>query len=163
MNDVARLFDSRLAVLSQLVEAGASHFGNDDFLELRLIEDMHPLRTQILFTCNQVVNYTQWVQGQQVSNLENDFTSAAQATQFIADVRAALATVDWQNVTIPAGKRMDFGAMYAELSGPEYVQDFLIPNLYFHMVTAYDILRAHGVAVGKTSFMAHLMDRVKPV
>ncbi|MCK1277447.1 DUF1993 family protein [Bradyrhizobium sp. 61] len=44
------------------------------------------------------------------------------------------------------------------------VEDFLLsfsqPNFYFHSTTAYDILRAQGVAVGKIDFLGKLRHRV---
>ncbi|MEM8614014.1 MAG: DUF1993 family protein, partial [Cyanobacteria bacterium P01_H01_bin.105] len=42
-----------------------------------------------------------------------------------------------------------------------YIDDFLIPNFYFHMVTAYDILRMAGVPIGKRDYMMHLVPSLK--
>lgn len=42
------------------------------------------------------------------------------------------------------------------LSGYEYVTRYLIPNFYFHMTTAYSILRSNGVAIGKDDFTGPL-------
>ncbi|MEL7010797.1 MAG: DUF1993 family protein, partial [Cyanobacteria bacterium J06588_4] len=47
------------------------------------------------------------------------------------------------------------------LTGSVYVNEFLIPNFYFHLVTAYDILRMAGVAIGKKDYMMHQMPWVK--
>jgi hypothetical protein len=47
------------------------------------------------------------------------------------------------------------------MSGIAYVDDFLIPNFYFHMVTAYDMFRMAGVSIGKKDYMMHLMPFVK--
>jgi hypothetical protein len=63
---------------------------------------------------------------------------------------------------LPEGKRLEFGpTRYVDLSAREYVDDFLIPNFYFHLVTTYDILRANGVNIGKANYMAHLLGRVR--
>jgi hypothetical protein len=51
--------------------------------------------------------------------------------------------------------------MHADLDGATYVNDFVVPNLYFHLTTAYDILRMHGVPVGKRDFMTHLLPLVR--
>jgi hypothetical protein len=48
------------------------------------------------------------------------------------------------------------GAMTAEFSGPEFLRDWSLPNVYFHLATAYDILRHKGVELGKADFMAHI-------
>lgn len=44
-----------------------------------------------------------------------------------------------------------------------YVNEFLIPNFYFHLVTAYDILRMAGLPIGKADYMVHLMPYVRQV
>ena len=45
--------------------------------------------------------------------------------------------------------------------GAGYINDFLIPNFYFHLVTAYDILRMSGLDLGKPDYMTHLLPFVK--
>jgi uncharacterized protein len=58
--------------------------------------------------------------------------------------------------------RIELGqGLYAELSGLAYVDEFLIPNFYFHLTTAYDIMRLAGAPIGKHDFMRHLVPFVK--
>jgi hypothetical protein len=40
-----------------------------------------------------------------------------------------------------------------EFQGQEYLQNFVIPNLYFHIATCYGILRHNGVRLGKADFL----------
>ena len=40
-----------------------------------------------------------------------------------------------------------------ELDGETYVLSFFLPNLFFHVTTAYNLLRMQGVAVGKRDYM----------
>jgi hypothetical protein len=42
------------------------------------------------------------------------------------------------------------------LTGSEFVQHHAIPNFYFHLTTAYSILRHNGVDVGKKDFLGKL-------
>lgn len=42
------------------------------------------------------------------------------------------------------------------MTGFEYVTEFLIPNFYFHVTTAYSIMRKNGVDIGKEDFMGGL-------
>ena len=39
------------------------------------------------------------------------------------------------------------------LSGAQFFEQHVLPNFYFHMVTAYSILRHHGVQVGKKNYL----------
>jgi len=43
-----------------------------------------------------------------------------------------------------------------EFTGEQFLRDFAFPNFYFHLVTAYDILRNQGVQIGKADYMAHI-------
>ncbi|MBO2701091.1 DUF1993 family protein [Shewanella algae] len=59
-------------------------------------------------------------------------------------------------------KRIELGqGSYIDLPATLYINDFLIPNFYFHMVTAYDILRHKGLNIGKPDYMLHLASLVK--
>lgn len=49
-----------------------------------------------------------------------------------------------------------FGPLTKTLSGRDYATKFMLPNFYFHVVTAHDILRHNGVAVGKKDFLGSL-------
>ncbi|WP_258040836.1 DUF1993 domain-containing protein [Pseudanabaena sp. BC1403] len=42
-----------------------------------------------------------------------------------------------------------------------YVNDLLMPNFYFHITTAYNIMRMSGAPIGKQDFMTHLVPFVK--
>jgi hypothetical protein len=42
------------------------------------------------------------------------------------------------------------------LSGGDYLTKFALPNFFFHVTTAYAILRAGGLAVGKSDFLQHM-------
>ena len=59
------------------------------------------------------------------------------------------------------GNPLEIQQSHIELRGEEYINDFLIPNFYFHMVTAYDILRMKGLEIGKGDYMLHLAPLVR--
>ena len=42
------------------------------------------------------------------------------------------------------------------LTAFEYVTEYLLPNFYFHITTAYSILRANGVNVGKNDYIGEI-------
>ena len=46
-------------------------------------------------------------------------------------------------------------------TGREYLTGFVLPNFFFHVTTAYALLRANGVAVGKPDFLQHLGQPIK--
>ena len=78
--------------------------------------------------------------------------------QQLADARAALEAVTPAEVEALSGRDMTFAM--GELKIPFTVETFLLsfslPNFYFHAATAYDILRAQGVPLGKRDFLGRM-------
>ncbi len=123
---------------------------------------MLPFGTQIAFTCNQPRNFALWSGGQPANNLDPEVTSLAQAYEHIANTQAMLVDIHVEDATLAEITRIDLGdSLYLELSGIDYINEFLMPNFYFHLVTAYDILRMAGVPIGKRDYMMHLVPFVK--
>jgi uncharacterized protein len=158
IDSIKSLFQSRLATLEHLLKSAQTHFGDESFLQKRIAEDMFPFGTQIAFTCNQPRNFALWCDGQPEDNLDPDVTSLAQAYEHIANTHKFLSTINVEDTKLAEMKRI-----YIDLTGSAYVNEFLIPNFYFHLVTAYDILRMTGVPLGKRDYMMHLVPLIKEV
>lgn len=160
---IQTLFDSRLTTLEQLIKSAQTYFSDDEsFLQKRIIADMLPLGTQIVFTCNQPRNFALWCNNQPPHNLDPEVTSLTQAYEHIANTKELLAGIEAEDKKLAEITRLDLGqGRYADLSGIAYVNDFLIPNFYFHMVTAYNIPRMNGVLLGKQDYMMHLVPFLK--
>lgn len=43
-----------------------------------------------------------------------------------------------------------------DMTGVQFLRDWSLPNFHFHMTTAYDILRHHGVQIGKRDYMRNV-------
>jgi hypothetical protein len=43
-----------------------------------------------------------------------------------------------------------------DADGVQYLCRWSLPNFYFHVVTAYNILRHHGIDIGKRDYMSHV-------
>lgn len=158
------IFSSRLDTLSHLLTVAESHFGEDveSILQRRIALDMFPFGTQIVFTCNQPRNFALWCLGQSASNLPPDLVSLNEARGHILSTKELLASINVTDAKLSEIKRLELGqGLYLELSGLSYVDDFLMPNFYFHMTTAYDILRMAEAPIGKRDFMMHLMPFVR--
>ncbi len=162
IDSIQSLFHSRLLTLEHLLKSAQTHFGNDEsFLQERIATDMLPFGTQVAFTCNQPHNFALWCNEKQASNLDPEVTSLAQAHEHIANTNKLLSDIKAGDEKLTEVKRIDLGeSLYVELLGSEYVNEFLISNFYFHMVTAYDILRMVGVPIGKRDYMKHLLPLV---
>lgn len=157
------IFTTRLDTLDHLLQRACAHFGNDEsFLEDRIAPDMLPFGTQIVFACNQPRNFALWCASRPADNLDPAVASVAQARDHINTTREIVLAAETEVSRLSETTRIDLGpSLYIELPGSSYIHDFLIPNFYFHMVTAYDILRMKGLGIGKNDYMLHLVPLVR--
>jgi uncharacterized protein len=157
------IFSSRLDTLSHLLDIAESHFASDpeSLLQRRIAPDMFPFGSQIAFTCNQPRNFALWCLGQLDNNLNPDVRSLAEARGHVSATKDLLKSINVADTKLSEIKRLDVGQEYIELSGFSYVDDFLMPNFYFHLTTAYDILRMAEAPIGKRDFMLHLVPLIK--
>jgi uncharacterized protein len=163
IDSIQTLFQSRLTTFEHLLKSAQTHFsGSESFLQKRIAADMLPFGTQVAFTCNQPRNFSLWCDGQPMNNLDPEVTSLTQAYEHISNTKELLSGINAEDAKLAEVTRIDLGQnLYAELSGSNYVDDFLIPNFYFHLVTAYNILRMAGVPIGKRDYMVHLVPFVR--
>jgi hypothetical protein len=161
---IQNLFQSRLATLEHLLKTAQTHFCDDEsFLQQRIAADMFPFGTQIAFTCNQPRNFALWCDGKPADNLDPNVTSLAQAYEHIANTNELLSSIHIEDTKLDEMTRIYDKSFYIELSGSAYVNEFLLPNFYFHLVTAYDILRMAGVPIGKRDYMMHLVPLIRAI
>lgn len=158
ISEIQRIFVTRLDMLSHVLDAAEKHFGNlDPLMGERLAPDMLPLGTQVAFTCNQPRGFSQWCAGQPVENLPREVDSADVARLHIRETKALVTGITADDAKLDEIKRVGLGpGLYCELPARQYVNDYLMPNLYFHITTAYAILRRLGAPLGKADYMTYL-------
>ena len=161
--DLKRIFRSRLDTLGHLLDVGERHEPDTGFVGARLAEDMLPLSAQVAFACNQPRGFSQWCRGEAIDNIAPDsLTTLADCRAVIADTLARVDGIDAPDAKLDEVKRIGLGpGRHCELPGRQYVSEYLIPNLYFHVTAAYAILRMRGVPVGKQDFMRYLAPHVR--
>ena len=161
--ELQRIFQSRLDTLSHLLDVGAKHLDLEAAMsQARLAPDMLPLGAQVAFACNQPRGFSQWCAGQAIENLAHEVGTVAQARAHIADTKTRVAAIAADDRKLDEVKRIGLGpGRYCELPGRQYVSEYLMPNLYFHITAAYAILRMRGVPVGKSDYMAFLAPQVR--
>ena len=76
----------------------------------------------------------------------------------IAEAISELEGVSEQEINELGGKPMLFrlGEREMRFTTNAFLTSFSIPNFYFHSATAYDVLRIHGVPLGKMDFLGAL-------
>lgn len=147
------------ALLSKAESAGKL---NGDLTTLKLIDDMKGLPFQIQACCNTVTKTVERVGGSALPD-----TKFPDVEITCAEVQNCLfKVIRWvtENGTpeVFAGRDenlIDFqlGDVRFKLPVQDYVSRFAVPNFYFHFVTAYDILRANGVDIGKRDYLENFL------
>ena len=69
------------------------------------------------------------------------------------------AGTDERQITMPLGP----GAEGVFKNGAAYLQGFMLPNFYFHLTTAYNLLRKNGVEVGKQDYIGAIDIEIREV
>lgn len=52
--------------------------------------------------------------------------------------------------------------MIFDLTAEQYARDWTLAQFYFHVMTAYSILRKEGIALGKADYVAHMLPYLRP-
>lgn len=156
-------YANMLGTLDHIVTKAAAHEKDEALLAARLAEDMFPLHTQIRFTLDQVVTALNRLGNAGAVADDSDITSFAEARARIAAARELVANTD--PATWPAsGETVDFtlpNGMAFAMQAHEYCRDWATPQFYFHLMAAYAILRAEGVALGKIDYVGYMMRYMK--
>jgi len=74
-----------------------------------------------------------------------------------ARVRPAFEGAEDRAILFPLIENLVFDS-----NGFEYLRDWALPHFYFHVVTAYDILRHNGVEIGKRDYLSHTGIHIHP-
>lgn len=139
-----------------LAHAQANGIDPDSLLEWRLAEDMFPFARQVLLTAKHSAGALADVRDGAFSFPKLDAVGYGGLQQALADAEAELREWSPEAVNALAGKdvRFDVPSASRVFKAEAFLFSFSTPNFYFHGVTAYDILRARGVPVGKMDYLA---------
>jgi len=150
-----------LQVLLHILDKGISYATEhklpvDDLVNWRLVEDMKPLSFQIQVA----TNTTKFMLARVLKRSDlpvwaDDESTVAQLKARVQQTIDLLAAVKKEEFEGREGQEciLPSGGKEIKLTGLTYLQGYALPNFYFHVVTAYDILRAKGVQVGKQDFL----------
>lgn len=155
-----------LEALSGVLEKAAAHAESrktahrsyeEWLLNDRLVFDQLPLVRQVQIATDNAKNSIKRLTGDEVPAFEDSETSFEQLQDRIKKTVALLKEVDAAKVNAAEETRVSLPYWGDKsLSGYEYVTEYLIPNFYFHVTTAYAIIRKNGVAIGKSDYMGPL-------
>jgi hypothetical protein len=127
------------------------------FTQSRLAPDMFPLSRQVQIACDSAKGAIARLAGVEIPKHED-------TEQTFAELKARIAkTLDFVESLKPAqidGSEdrevvLKLRGQDVKFNGLQYLLGFAYPNFYFHVTTAYNILRHNGVEIGKRDYVGN--------
>lgn len=148
---------SNLAAILQKGEeyADAKKVEHHVLLNSRLFVDMYPLTRQVQIATDMSKGAGARLAGIDIPKYEDSETSFAELQARIAKTIAFLDSISPEQLTGAETREVTITVRKVDLkfNGENYLLKWVLPNVYFHVTTAYNILRHNGVALGKQDFL----------
>lgn len=152
-------FSRSLGALHGLLKKAQAHaserkFDENLFLQLRVAPDMFPLIKQVQVATDNAKGAGARLTGKTAPVFEDKETTLAELLTRIEKTREFLQSLNEKDFEAYAEKKISF-PWYpgVHMMGSDYLSSHALPNFYFHMNTAYLLLRGAGVALGKRDFL----------
>ena len=155
----APIFVRGLTNLSNLIDtAVAAGLDEAELMEARLAPDMKPFADQIRMASFSGRSCVARLTNQAWPRTEDKEASLVELKETIALSIAFIEGVDPAAFEGGEMRRIElrFPGVALDFEGSGYLTSFAIPNFFFHVTTAYAILRSRGVALGKRDFLGQL-------
>ena len=151
LNGVSSWLDKAVAFAEQ------KKFDPETLLSARLAPDMIPLVGQIQIACDNgkgIVSRHAGKEAPKHADTEKTIAELRNRLRLVTDYHGTFKREDFvgaedRSITMPYWQGQT-------MRGGDYLDHYALPNLYFHLTTAYAILRHNGVHIGKIDFLGAL-------
>lgn len=171
-------YTQMLKALTGWLDKAQSQFPDTDseaLLSARLAPDMFPLSTQIRFACVQAQEAVFRLQGESfpasLGELVDEGRNAGEQPGSFAEAKARIEeTIALLEALNPGALDKDPGepiahelpnGMVFDLTAEQYARDWTLGQFYFHIMTAYAILRSERVELGKADYIPHMFPYIR--
>jgi hypothetical protein len=158
-------FAPMLRALADILDKGAAHAREKKLPATalptaRLAPDMYTLAQQVQLACSNARECVEQLTGHAPKWFDENETTIDELKAHIDATIDYLASIpkraydgaDRKEIAIP----LPDDGMAIVMNGVQFLRDWGIPHFYFHVVTAYDILRHNGVEIGKRDYLARV-------
>lgn len=154
------VFDRFLSALSAILDKAEAHCAArritpEVILAARLFPDMFSFTRQVQLACDFAARGTARLAGQEPKSFPDTETSFAELKDRIAAARGYMGSFQPADFAHAETREIHFktGGRDMVLKGDEFLSFYTLPQFFFHVATAYDILRHNGVELGKRDYM----------
>jgi hypothetical protein len=156
------VFVQLLTAASNVLDKAAAHaeakkIDPSVLLATRIFPDMFPLSRQIQIATDQAKGGAARLAGLEVPKYEDNEKTIDELKARIAKTIAFVQSIDAAKIDGTEDKdlKIPLGPTERAFKGQAYLINFVLPNFYFHLTTAYNILRHCGVEIGKRDFLGN--------
>lgn len=127
-------------------------------INARLYPDMYPLSRQVQIATDVAKGAAARLAGQEPPKFEDTESTFPELLARIDKTVALLESFTADQINGSEGKTILLPRhdRTSEFKGLDYLTDFVLPNVYFHVATTYAILRHNGVELGKQDFLGNI-------
>jgi hypothetical protein len=152
-----------LANLSAILDKAAAHAAAKKFdcavlAQARLFPDMYPLTRQVQIACDTAKGAAGRLAGIEVPKHEDNEVTFAELKARIAKTLDFLKSVSAAQLKDAESRAVEikFPNGSWKFTGLAYLNDFVMPNFYFHVSMVYALLRKSGIEIGKGDFLGDI-------
>jgi uncharacterized protein len=156
---ITRSLTNLIAILEKAAtHAEAKKIDQSVLLNSRLFPDMFPLVRQVQIATDVPRRGIARLAGLEAPSIEDNETTFAELIARLKTVITYLNGFTPEQIDGTEAKEISLkvGPQTMTFSGLPYLNGFILPNLYFHVTTTYNILRHSGVEVGKGDFLGKI-------
>jgi hypothetical protein len=154
------IFTLSLTNLSAILDKAASHEESKKvdpkvIPQARLIVDMLPLSAQIQIACDTAKGAAARLAGVEPPKHEDTEATLAELKARVAKTLDFIKTIKPEQLQGAETREivLKFPQTTLKFTGINYLTNFVLPNFFFHVTTAYALLRKNGVDLGKRDFL----------
>ena len=126
-------------------------------LQARLAVDMFPFVKQVQVVCDNAKGTAARIAGIEAPKFEDNEKTLLELKERIEKTLVFLCTLKEEQFVESEERKVPIYFMPGKyLLGLEYLTDMALPNFYFHLTTAYDILRHFGLNIGKADYIGQV-------
>ena len=155
-------FVNVLGNLSAILDKAQAHIDTKKIADasltgFRLFPDMLPLTSQVQIACDTAKGLVARLAGVDIPAFEDNEKTIAELKTRIAKTIAFIQTITPAQIDGTEDKAIvtKRGEKETHYKGMQFLLGHAVPNVYFHVTTAYNILRHNGVEIGKRDFLGN--------
>ena len=156
------IFKKKLSILFAILQRTSQQISNgslksEDILNAQLTSDMWNFTRQVQMTTDFIKNGVARLAGIKFETFEDNERSLAELQTRLIRTISCLNEIKPEQINGAENRiiEIEIRKTKFEFTGSDFLQNFVMPNMYFHLSIAYGILRAQNIDLGKIDYLGH--------